>query len=332
MACVWDLLVDQVFQYPLNVDKPKDLWTTRSNAEAINTLEKSLASAGNQLFHSLFTLLLTMLDTKDLSQWRCLTVQLLYQLSLSERREDFPERHDNFSGRRDDFSDRHDDFSGRYDNFSDHHDDLSGRYDNFSDYHDDLSGRREDFSEHHKDFSGRREDFSGRHDDFSERHDDFSERRKDTDYLMSDVRSISNDIMNITRQVMGDPKEREVFQDLEKELIDSVIERAISYSCLLRRQQSHIGVVMPIRQSIPDDHGFDQRSLPAMPWGEVPTKPKQSSREFQIFTRPELLRCSTVTGEAIRESVIVMESETYPLPLKPDRNSQKETQYGYNRC
>jgi hypothetical protein len=47
IACLWELLVDRVFQPPLRVDKPKDLWTTSSNAEAINRLEKALASAGN---------------------------------------------------------------------------------------------------------------------------------------------------------------------------------------------------------------------------------------------------------------------------------------------
>ena|SRR5271156_246370 len=136
------------------------------------------------------------------------------------------------------------------------------------------------------------------------------------------VHSLSNDMMDITGQVMGWPKEREVYEGLRTKLIESVIEKAIGYSRLLRQQLSHIGVVLPTYPDRSDDHDSEPKFIPVTPPDEATMPSKRSAKEAQIFTRPELLRCSAVTGERIEENVRVIESETFSLRLKRSKESR----------
>jgi hypothetical protein len=156
----------------------------------------------------------------------------------------------------------------------------------------------------------------------------FQEHHEKIDNLPSDVNPISSSIMDITVRIMGHP--RKMYQDLERDLIESVIKRAICYSCVLRRQQSRIGVVMPTSQKDLYNKGSEQRNVPPVPPDEDSRDSEQSFQEAGIFIHPKLLRCSTITGEALEESVTVIEPEKCQLPLtrcKEDRREARQIAY-----
>lgn len=122
---------------------------------------------------------------------------------------------------------------------------------------------------------------------------------------------------------MGKPQAAPL-EGLEKEL-EVVVERAIEYSLMLRRQRSWVCLSMPTHEMSAAGGIQSEKDLTSTPSELRGRRAAQAIAQTCIFIRPQLVRLTTVTGEKMAEHcVMVLEPEEHRVLVSLDKTAKSE--------
>jgi hypothetical protein len=131
------------------------------------------------------------------------------------------------------------------------------------------------------------------------------------------------DIMRTAIQVMGEPTALKL-DHLEREL-EIVVEKAIGYSLVLRRQRAWVCLIMPEHEMTAVGHVQSERDLLSFSSQSRSRSTSQAMAQTCIFIRPQVIRFTTVTGEELPEHfVVVQEAEEHRLLVFLNKTTRAE--------
>ncbi len=131
------------------------------------------------------------------------------------------------------------------------------------------------------------------------------------------------EIIKTTIQIMGEPLPTQL-EELEREL-EVIVEKAIGYSLVLRRQRAWVCLTMPRHEMSAVSGAQSDKDFPSNPMKLRPRKTAHAIAQTCIFIRPQLIRFTTVTGEELPEHyVTVQEPEGHHVLVFLDKTVRTE--------
>jgi hypothetical protein len=137
------------------------------------------------------------------------------------------------------------------------------------------------------------------------------------------LNTVLEEITKFSVQLMGKPQPAQL-EALEREL-EIVVERAIEYSLMLRRQRSWVCLTMPTHEMSAVGGIQSDKDLTSIPLELRARRAAQAIAQTRIFIRPQLVRFTTVTGEKMAENCVsVLEPEEHRVLVSLDKAARSE--------